>query len=823
MPEVEAREGGDDRRRERSATAIEARGRSGVGEGACEADFVAGSGYTSSDEWAGSLPAAVEDTQMTTFVGRSDLIAQAKNRLRSARLITLLGLGGVGKSRLLLRLAAEPDVKRAFPGGVWVVRLVDVPARENLVAAACADQLGLLDNADGSPDARLRDFFRERRALLMLDNCEHLTDGALGTGQVSQLLTTLLPAAPMLTVVATSRVRLGVAGEHLLKIEPLPLGDALSLLRDRAQATGKTITEVELPLAERLCEMLGGLPLAIELAAGQLDVMTLAEIAEHPELLPLLVDGLSEQRHHRTMYATIKWSYDLLDEREQRVLAIVSVFEGGFDLDAAISVCAESGIGASQVPAVLRSLVRKSLLLAEATGDRTRYRMLELIRQFGLQLVGEVGRECELRSAHARYVLRFAANVREQWFGPREPALLLRMRAELPNSRTAQEFLLSSAKTAEEGLQLPVDITASRAFVFAGVLADCLRMLTRGLEEQHQDTPTMVQLAALCQIAWIAQIQGSDVAGAALAEAEQLAARLGCRDSFGPLLYARGCRLWLAEPDKDRARGSIALLARAEAAFAESDDDGYEFMAALYGAMSTVFLGNAETAFAASARVLEMATAARAQWCISWAKWTCGLAELLHGSLQDAIRLAQEALQIQLAIKDRWGPPWTLWLIALTLLRLGKFEQGARMLGGARVAQRLTQTSVLGLEQFLRVQREIESYARLKFGDRFDVELAVGESRASSMDEVYASAKQQFDVGVEVQVTPRAADKLTNRELQIAKLVSVPMNDKEIAVKLGISYRTVEKHVQRILAKYGLTTRTDIAVWYLRTVAPLER
>ncbi|MEV7042836.1 LuxR C-terminal-related transcriptional regulator [Amycolatopsis sp. NPDC051061] len=793
-----------------------------MADDAPEAAHTAGRSDASPKERAGDVPVAVTDTQMTSFVGRSDLIAGAKRRLRSARLVTLLGLGGVGKSRLLLRLAAETDVQKAYPDGVWVVRLVDVPARGDLVAAACADQLGLLDNADGSPVARLREFFRERRALLMLDNCEHLAEGALGEGQVSRLLTTLLPAAPKLTVVATSRVRLGVAGEHLLNIEPLSSADALRLLRDRAQAAGRTITNGELPLAERLCEMLGGLPLAVELAAGQLDVMTLAEIAKHPELLRLLVDGLSEQPHHRTMYATIKWSYDLLDDSEQRLLATVSVFEGGFDLDAATAVCPEAGIDAAQVPALLRSLVRKSLLLAEATGDHTRYRMLELIRQFGLQLVAEAEQEWALRSAHARYVLDFASRVREQWFGPEEPALMLRMRAELPNSRAAQEFLLSSAQTADEGLQLAVDITASRAFVFAGVLADCRRMLTRALEKQHQSTPSMGQVAALSQIAWIAQIQGTDAAGPALEAAGRLAARLGCEDSFGPLLYARGCRLWLAEPDQDRARDSIALLGRAEAAFAESGDHGNAYMAALYGAMATVFLGGADAAFVASARVLETATAARAEWCISWAKWTCGLAELLHGNLRAAIQQTQEALRIQVAIKDRWGPPWALWLIALILLRLGRFEQGAKLLGGARVAQQLTQTSVLGLSQFLRVQRAIESYARQRYGDRFEAEFEVGENRAASIEEAYASALQELDTEDEPSTIPRAADKLTDRELQIAKLVAKPMNNDEIAERLGISHRTVEKHVQRILAKYDLSTRTDIAVWYLRSVAPLE-
>jgi predicted ATPase/DNA-binding CsgD family transcriptional regulator len=771
------------------------------------------------DGRAADPSASATAAEMTSFVGRTDLIEQAKDLLRSARLVTLFGVGGVGKSRLLHRLSDELTTAKAYPDGVWVVRLDDVSAQGDLLAAAaCADQLGIGDDADGPALDRLVEFFRERRALLMLDNCEHLVDDR--SGQVPQLLATLLPAAPGLTVVATSRVRLGVSGEHTLKVHPLRPAEARNLLLDRARAVGKLISESEQELADRLCEMLDGLPLAIELAAGQLDVMpALQEVVEHPTLLNLLVGGPSEQRHHRTMYAAIAWSYDLLDAAEQRMLALVSVFEGGFDLDAAIAVCADNGIDRSDVQSLLASLVRKSLLLTEAVAGRTRYRMLELIRQFGLQIVATSGEEPKVRNAHAHHFLDVAARGRRHWFGPDQPDVMLRLRAEFPNSHAAQQHFLSMPSTVARGNDLAVDLTSSCAFVFAGVQADSRRMLARGLD-RHPAEPSHGQLAALCLISWMAQIQGSDVAAAAQAEAEDIARQLGCSESFGPLLFSRGIRLWLAEPDPGRARDSIALLARAEEAFREAGEDGLRFMAALYGAMSTIFFGSPEAAFAASARVLQLATAADAQWSISWAKWTCALAELLHGDPRAAARHAQEALGIQRAIHDRGGPPWALFLIALIALRLGDYERGARLLGGARVAQRLTQTSVLGLAPFLRVQRQIEAIARKKFRDEFDRQVGVGESLAKSMDAVYDLAMETLGAVDDSPAASPHAEMLTKRELEVAELVAKALDNPAIGQALGISPRTVEKHVQRILLKWGLTSRTEIAIRYLRDVDP---
>lgn len=765
----------------------------------------------------GSAGPAGYDANLTSFVGRADLINEATALLDGARLLTLFGLGGVGKTRLLLRLGDALAAAEDYPDGIWVVQLLDVCARDDdLVAAACADQLGILDNADGPPQDRLIEFLRPRRALLMLDNCEHLVGDEPGSGPVARLLTTLLPQAPGLTVVATSRARVGVSGEHVLKIHPLPPHDALNLLLDRAQAAGTPIAEDELPLAAQLCEITDGLPRAIELVAANLDVVaTLQEMVEDPKLIRRL-PGPSEQRHHRTMDAVIKWSFDRLGECQQRTLELVSVFEGGFDLEAATAVCVDNGIDKADVRDLLTFLTQKSLLLTEPARGRTRYRMPELYRQFGWQIIAAAGEEARVRDAHASHFLDLSARGSTQWFGPDEADWMHRLRAELPNFRAAQEHLLSSAQTASDGLTLAVNITASRATVFAGVLNEARRMLTRGLD-RHPASPTLGQVAALSQIAWIAQIQGSDAAGPAQAKAEQAGHELGCTDSFGPLLYSRGTRLWLAERDPLRARESIALFAKAEQALRESHPSGHRwFMPALFVAMSAVFYGDPDEAFAESARVLDVANAAEAPWCISWAQWTCGLAELLHRDAREAARHTQGALRTQLSIGDRWGPAWSLWQVALIALRLGDYQRGAQLLGGARVAQRLTQTSVLGLVPFLRVQDRIVSAAREKFRDTFDKHVKAGESLARSMDEVYALALEPFDMSRPIPAKTHRASVLTDREQEVADLVAEAHDDKTIAEALSISPRTVQKHVQNILLKMGLKKREQIIVMMLR-------
>lgn len=616
--------------------------------------------------------------ELTSFVGRDEEIRAARALLLDdqRRLVTLVGIGGVGKSRLLERLAAVLGGAGAFPDGITLVRLTDVPASADHVASTIAHRVQLLDNASGPALPRLIKHFRTKRALLLLDNCEHLV---VGDAPLTRVLNGLLRSTESLSVMATSVVKLGGIGERVFKVLPLGVREGLEVLVDRAAAVGAPIAEEEYPLAESLCEATDGIPLAIELAAGRLDIQTLQEMVDYAtagDLLRALVDGTSEQRNHRTMADNIARSYELLSEPERLLLALLSVFRGGFDLDAATAVVSNVGVDATGLETAIVRLVRLSLVVAENYEGRKRYRMPEIIRQFAQQRVhdGPVD-AAALQESHNRYYLDLSADARRDWFGPREPFWMRAISVDLPNFRTVQERLLSRAETAAQGLELALNATATRAFVFGGRLNESRRMLEAGLAK-HPSDPSTGQVAALSLTLWVAVLQGEqELADCLLGQVQEVADRLECFETFGPLLYARGSRLGLNASTSAQSREALDLLARAEKALHEDGEPGDRFMAALFLAIVTAFGGSRDAAFAESARVLATARAARSKWCISWGLWVSALAELMHGDdAAKATRLAQDALRIQVGIGDKWG--WATWLLALCAINAGEFEIG---------------------------------------------------------------------------------------------------------------------------------------------------
>ncbi|GAB3162354.1 LuxR family transcriptional regulator [Amycolatopsis stemonae] len=791
-------------------------------------DHLVREGGTPTDEYVSPASPSLLPAEMNSFIGRGSLLNDGMQLLRTARLVTLIGTGGVGKTRLLLRMARELVDAGAYKHGVVVVRLTDLKEADDRLESTIAGELGILDNSSTPGLARLVEYFRHRQMLLMLDNCEHLVGQSPGTGQVPRLLTTLLKAAPGLQVMTTSRVRLGVQGEHLLIVPPLCIGtgdcgrdgdengvhEAQQLLIDRAAAAGVRISEEEYPLAARLCRLLDGIPQAIELAAPLLSAMTLQEMVEHPSRLHLLADGPHEQSHHRTLHAMIDWSYDLLPAPERRVWALVSVFEGGFDLEAAQAICGGRGIEASEVLGLLARLVRQSLLVAQPHAGRTRYRMLETIREYGQELVAAAGEETELRRAHAEYFDELVARCAREWFGTGEIGWMRRLQVELPNLRAAQEYFLSLPASAERGRDMAIRATGTRFLVFAGKLNEARRMLAMGLDG-CPDTPSPQRAAGLSMSSWIALIQGNHaLAKPLLAQAEEVIRQLGTDEPFGPLLYGQGTQKLLTEPDRVKAREALELLSRAELALRTQGTPGDVFMAMLFLGMAASFLDDAERAFAEAARVLEAARLSGAQWCFSWALWNNALAEVLHGDPDEAARLAKQGLRMQQATGDTWGPTWSLWLIAVIAAARGDYKLAAQLFGGAKAGQRITEATVLGLLPFLRVQQQAEAAARRELGDaEFEIQVVLGESLPT--EEIYALAAKRFPT----QRTPTAEEMLpgglSDREFEVAALVAKGLSNREIGERLHISFRTVEEHIRRINRKLGVAKRVEIAAWYL--------
>ncbi|MEP7356631.1 MAG: LuxR C-terminal-related transcriptional regulator, partial [Anaerolineales bacterium] len=431
--------------------------------------------------------------QVTRFFGRAEEIANLKQRLAEQRLVTLTGTGGVGKTRLSLQAAAE--VLDQFAGGVWLVELAAItdPA---LVPARVAAVLGVREDPRRSIVDNLVLFLRGRQLLLVLDNCEHLLEAC------AQLAETLLRGAPGLKILASSREPLGIAGEAVFGVRSLPFPDpahlpplaelsqytAFSLFLDRARLVLPDYqpSEADAAAIARLCQRLDGIPLAIEMAAARINVLSAASLAERLDDAFRLLTGGSRTAlpRQQTLRAMIDWSYELLSEPERQLFQRLAVFAGGCTLAAAEAVCADAGrlseqplpdpllagagsgipqIGGSEILDLLATLVSKSMVIAERqAGDETRYRLLETMRQYAREKLHPASDREPLRARHLQFFLRLAQTAEPQLRGPAQIAWLDRLETDLDNVRAALDYSQASRApgAAETGLRLAVTLSA---------------------------------------------------------------------------------------------------------------------------------------------------------------------------------------------------------------------------------------------------------------------------------------------------------------------------------------------------------------------------
>ncbi|HEX3223895.1 MAG TPA: LuxR C-terminal-related transcriptional regulator [Nocardioides sp.] len=356
-------------------------------------------------EWTARAAGGVLPRPLTSFVGREVEVADLAAALEQHRLVTALGPGGVGKTRLALRVAQH--VEGRFRDGVWFVDLVAI-SDQSLIGAAVAQVLGLRESQDHSIEDVVIGWLAGREALLVLDNCEHVLEG------VGILLERLLASCPRLTILATSRARLLLPFEQAFPVPGLSLApkehgpaDAVSLFLSRAAAGGATVSNHDLGRVAALCRGLDGMALAIELAAARLPSLGLDGLESGlADRLVLLTGGSRLDDRHRSLRAALDWSYRLLDEPDQALLRRLSVFAGPFAPGSVAEVLADwHPVSADPVPAVLARLADQSLLVTTTTPGGTRYRALETIRQYGAALVEDAGETDELNARHLRWIL----------------------------------------------------------------------------------------------------------------------------------------------------------------------------------------------------------------------------------------------------------------------------------------------------------------------------------------------------------------------------------------------------------------------------------
>jgi non-specific serine/threonine protein kinase len=372
--------------------------------------------------------------QLSSFVGREAESGELAKLLGEARIVTLTGAGGTGKTRLSLHVAAGALAQ--FPDGVWLVELAPV-ADERHVPLAIASALGV-------PEGDLLTQIAQRRALVVLDNCEHLLHGCADAARK------LLQAAPGVRILATSREALHVTGEATYVVPPLARAQAIELFIERARAANPAFEPAvdNSQAVLEICRRLDGLPLAIELAAARVRALSVAKIAERlDDRFRLLSAGdTSGMPHQQTLRASIDWSYDLLSAAERTLLRRLAVFAGGCTLEAAEAVCSDGEVQvAHSVMELLANLVEKSLVTLDAGGER--YHLLETVREYAREQLEESGEAAEVRDQHLQYFLAFASRARLELVGPSQGSWYRSVDAERDNILAAQRWCDEAGQT----------------------------------------------------------------------------------------------------------------------------------------------------------------------------------------------------------------------------------------------------------------------------------------------------------------------------------------------------------------------------------------
>lgn len=762
---------------------------------------------------SGELPA-----EATSFVGRRRELAQVADVLTRARLVTLTGPGGVGKTRTAVRAAHE--LRGRFPAGVQLVELSALRDPE-LLANTVAAALDLPEQAARPAVEVIADYLEDKELLLLLDTCEHLVDAC------AMLCDELLRAAPRLRIVATSRQPLDVAGEHILAIGPLSVPDpgsadvagtcdALALFTDRASAAvpGFTLSDDNRADVLALCRRLDGIPLAIELAVSRLRALSLDEMLTRlDDRFRLLTGGRrTSVPRHQTLRTAIGWSHDLSTPAERLLWARLSVFAGELSLQAAEAVCADSGADGAALPVdeVLTSLiglVEKSVVVRVETPEGTRYRMLDTIREFGLEQLAALGGEESARRRHLAYFIDVARGFDEEWTGDSQIPLLRALVRDQANVRVALEYCVGSPLLHCKGLEMA---TALWGYWHAtGLLTEGRYWLRRTLDGCGHETP--VRVKALWLTSWYMDIQGERGGNETLLkEAEAIAARIGDHVGSAWVLAFQAHRRYFL----GRMEGCAADFEEARTRMTALGDETGLQMLGFYGGFMLILAGDHEKGIAWCDDSLARGAAHPAeQWARGWALWVKSVGLWLQGDHDAAVDCSREGIRSKAALHDLMGLAHFMEGLAWYAAQLRRFERVAVLQGAADALwRRSAKEARFGLPVLHGLHDRAAAQARSALGsdgyhDSFAEggQLALDAAVDLALDDDSAS-------GPEVPAQrPGPADGLTPRERQVAALVAEDLTNREIAAKLVVSKRTIDSHVEHILTKLGFTSRSQIA------------
>jgi len=753
-----------------------------------------------------NLPAEV-----TSFVGRRQELREVKRLLSTTRLLTLTGTGGVGKTKLALRAAAE--VSRGFPDGVCLVLLASI-GDPLLVTQAVFGALGVQDLSAGVSLSSLADYLAGQRLLLVLDNCEHLLDAC------AVLAGTLIASCPDLHVLATSRQALGVAGEVRIMVPPMSLPaeqedtsvqgllgcDAVWLLSERAAAVvpGFTVDAANAEQVLALCRKLDGIPLALELAAVRLGSLSLEQLNRGlaSELSILGTANRGAEARQQTMEATIGWSYGLLDEQERLLWARLSVFAGGVGEDAAVQVCSDTRIPAGRIAVLLGALVDKSILKRQLTGaGPPRYWLLETMRRYGRERLREAGEQAAIQQRHLAWICELARQA-GAW-DSRQAEVFQRMYDERDNLWAALDFCSSDPAQVAAAAEAAEHLMAYWAS--HGPFGDVRRVLA-SLADLAPDSLSRARLL------WVAAIMAFDqndteACRALSGESLRIGTELKDVEVAASALLVAAIPRWM---DGDLAGateqiGSALTLARLMR-LDHVELNALDALCSLWAAR-----GELDRAVDVGEQGLALSQDRGELWMRGYLLTFLAQAIWRQGDRRRAETLAREAATCTHVIDDRQGLANVLETLAWMAAESGRPQRGATLLG---CAEQVRGQSAMTLMDLYRPQhdRSVAVIVRAIGEKAFDAAFARG--RAMTIDDGVAFAVADKPAPKPAPpVSSTSVIELTRRQLEIARLIADDLTNRQIADRLFLSERTVETHITNILNKLGLNSRIQLSRW----------
>lgn len=817
--------------------------------------------------------------QLTSFVGRDKETKELAELLDQVRLLTLTGTGGVGKTRLSLQLAV--DVSDRFEQGAWFVDLAPV-ADPELVPHTVMNALDLHEQIGGAPVDALLDFLRAKELLLVLDNCEQVIQAS------ARLAHQLLTRCPHLKIIATSREALTVPGEKIYQVpalsfpdpqrspplETLSQYDALRLFIERATAVQSAfaVTNTNAPAVVQICYRLDGIPLAIELASVRIKLLTPEQIAERlDDRFRLLTGGgRTVLPRQQTLRATVEWSYGLLSASERLLFQRLAVFAGGWTIETAEQVCASVANGDLEVTDVMDALARladKSLLTTEPSQGETRYRMLETIREYAREKLGESGEAECLQDRHLDFFLKLAEETESKIKGSEQVMWLNSLERENANLRAALAWSRTAEGKAESGLRLAAALAGfwgARGYWHEG-----REHLLAALSGEESSRLLAARAKALFGAGFLAYMQSDYPATRSLLEASlsiyrdlgpagkagiadalimlgDMETQVGNYESASSLM--REAHSIMRELNDERgvatALWQLATCAVHTGDYARAVQDFEEAlpilsrigdkrqMAIVLSGLGEVALrqGDYERATALERQSLVLRREISDKWGVAVSLGNLGWIALRCADLVEATTQLAESLILRREIGDRGGSAWCLEKLAEVELIRGKqgapptgseeFRRAARLFGAAK-SLRVPIGSVIDLADQIDYERQL---ALLRSGlDAVNLETAWAGGSAMTFEQAieYALEVSLPPAGpgrASQPTTPRRAAKeefggLTEREREVAVLIAQGESNREIAAELVISERTVESHVGNVLNKLGFGTRAEIRKW----------